>query len=334
MSRIEQQCGLLFSLIFAVNSFGCPARAAELVPLRLEAKIPLGDVRGRIDHLAFDSSGQRLFVAEYGNDSVGVVDTKALKLVKTVGGMSEPQDITYLGATNTVYVANGGDGTVRLLHGSDLAPIAQIALGEDADNIRIDEAGRQLFVGYASGAIAIIDAQTRSKIGDIPLKVHPEGFQLDAAGRLIYVNVPDAREIAVIDRQARKQIGSWKLKGAGGNFAMAIDDARNQVVVATRNSASLIVFSGVTGELQSEVSTCADADDVFIDAKRRRTYVSCGAGIVDVFESTLAGNKLLGSVPTAPGARTSLFLADLDRLFVAVRATSTEAAAIWIFRPQ
>jgi len=53
------------------------AQATDPPPLQLESKIPLGDVRGRIDHMAIDLPRQRLFVAELGNDSVGIVDLKA-----------------------------------------------------------------------------------------------------------------------------------------------------------------------------------------------------------------------------------------------------------------
>ncbi len=52
---------------------GSAGRAEE--PLVLETKIPLGAVRGRIDHFGFDPHGQRLFIAELGNDTVGVVDS-------------------------------------------------------------------------------------------------------------------------------------------------------------------------------------------------------------------------------------------------------------------
>ncbi len=56
--------------------------------------------------------------------------------------------------------------------------------------------------GYGSGALAIIDPASRTKIAEIPLKAHPEGFQIDDTGRRIFVNVPDAGEIAVIDLAA------------------------------------------------------------------------------------------------------------------------------------
>src|SRR5438309_11569047 len=43
------------------------AQTAAGPPLVLEAKIPLGDVSGRIDHLSVDVKRQRLFVVEPGN---------------------------------------------------------------------------------------------------------------------------------------------------------------------------------------------------------------------------------------------------------------------------
>src|SRR5215468_10990841 len=71
-----------------------PARAAE--PLQLEAKIPLGKVEGRIDHMAIDLARRRLFVAELGNDSVGVVDLDARKVVQRVSRLRTPQGVGYL----------------------------------------------------------------------------------------------------------------------------------------------------------------------------------------------------------------------------------------------
>src|SRR5260370_24878407 len=69
----------------------CPAAAQPSdSPLQLEGKIPLGAVRGRIDHMAFDLDRRRLFVAELGNDSVGAVDLDARKLVHRIGGPQEP----------------------------------------------------------------------------------------------------------------------------------------------------------------------------------------------------------------------------------------------------
>ena len=161
-------------------------------PLVLESKIPLGEVIGRIDHLGIDLKRQRLFVAELGNDSVGVVDLAAGRVLRTISGMSEPQGVAYVPFADSVYAANGGDGSVRVLRGEDLAPIGHIELGDDADNVRVDAARKRVLVGYGKGALAAIDPVSLSKTADIRLKAHPEGFQIDETGTQVFVNVPDA----------------------------------------------------------------------------------------------------------------------------------------------
>src|SRR5712671_2200337 len=113
------------------------AQTAEDAPLQLEAKIPLGNVRGRIDHMAVDLKRQRLFVAELGNDTVGVVDLANRTLIRTIPGLKEPQGVGYEPSTDMLYVANAGDGSVQLFEGADYAAREQIKLGSDADNIRI-----------------------------------------------------------------------------------------------------------------------------------------------------------------------------------------------------
>ena len=168
-------------------------------PLVLEAKIPLGQVSGRIDHLGIDVKRQRLFVAELGNNSLGVVDLKAGTVLRRISGLSEPQGVSYVPFSDSVFVANGGDGSVRVLRGEDLTPIGRIELGDDADNVRVDTARNRVLVGYGKGALALIDPVGLSKTADIRLKAHPEGFQIDETGTQVFVNVPDAGEITVVD---------------------------------------------------------------------------------------------------------------------------------------
>jgi YVTN family beta-propeller protein len=300
------------------------AQPVETAPLQLEAKIPLGSVRGRIDHMAVDLKRQRLFVAELGNDSVGIVDLANRKLIRTITGLKEPQGVGYEPSTDVLYVANAGDGSVRLFEGADYAAREQIELGSDADNIRVDAVTNRVFIGYGGGALAVIDPSTRKKIGDIRVKAHPEAFQIDPDTSQVFVNVPDAHAIAVIDRVAQKQIEKWPLADRGGNFPMALDHVRRQVLVIFRAPAEFGIFAMTGGKLVATTETCGDADDVFVDTKRGRVYVSCGVGFIDVFETKGATHLRTARIPTVSGARTSLFVPELDRLLVgALRRTGS-----------
>ena len=306
--------------------------AQTAAPLVLEAKIALGEVSGRIDHLSIDPKRQRLFVAELGNNSLGVVDLAARKVLRRISGLSEPQGVAYVPFADSVYVANAGDGSVHVLRGDDLAPIGRIELGDDADNVRVDAQRSRVLVGYGKGALAVVDPASRTKAADIRLKGHPEGFQIDEAGTQVFVNVPDARDIEVVDL-ASEANRSLPTQGAGSNFPMAIDAETHRVLVVFRSPPTLMALSSQDGRVAAKLETCGDADDVFVDPRRRRVYVSCGEGVVDVLEQGETGYRHVARVPTVSGARTSLFVPELDRFFVAVRAGSNEPAAIWVFRP-
>jgi DNA-binding beta-propeller fold protein YncE len=308
--------------------------AADPSPLVLETKIALGNVSGRIDHLAIDLSRQRLFVAELGNNSVGVVDLKERKLLRRITGLKEPQGLGYVASTDTLYVANAGDGSVQLFQGADLSPAGRIDLGDDADNIRIDARANKLYVGYGKGAIAIVDPVKRAKIGDVKLEAHPEGFQLDSTGTKIFVNVPSARQIAFVDLALGKVAKTFPMNDARSNFPMAIDHERGRILSVFRNPAKLIAVGTRDGSVLASVTICGDADDVFVDPKRHRVYVSCGEGFIDVFATSDSGYSRIGHVSTAAGARTSLLVPEIDRLFVAVRESGAGPPAIWVFRPE
>jgi hypothetical protein len=77
-----------------------------------------------------------------------------------------------------------------------------------------------VLVGYGKGALAVIDPVKRTKAADIPLRGHPEGFQIDETGTQVFVNVPDAREIEIVDL-ATEANRSLPMQGVGSNFRMA-----------------------------------------------------------------------------------------------------------------
>ena len=320
----------VFTALLPVGRVPALAQGAD-APLQLEGKIPLGAVRDRIDHMALDAERHRLFVAELGNGSVSAVDLEARKVVQRLGGMKEPQGIGYLRASDTLFVANGGDGSVRLFQGAEYAASGRIELGADADNVRIDEAGNRVIVGYGGGALAVIDPASRGRVADIRLLAHPESFQLDPASNRIYVNVPNRRAIAVVDREAGKQVGNWPMSAGAANFPMALDAEAGRVLVMFRSPARLGVFAMQDGAQVAVMESCGDADDLFLDAKRHRIYVSCGEGAIDVVDAQ--AYRRVTRIPTVAGARTSFFAPELDRFMLAVRAAAKEPAAIWLYRP-
>jgi DNA-binding beta-propeller fold protein YncE len=314
-------------------SFDYAAQGQEAVQLELERTIPLPNVSGRIDHLAIDVLHQRLFVAELGNGSVDAVDLSSGE-TRRVGGLKEPQGLAYLPDRNELVVGSAGDGTVRFFDASSFAPIGLISLGDDADNVRVNPKTGQIVVGYGSGALAILDPVRGAIVRTIALGAHPEGFQIDGEGRKAFANIPDAHKIVVTDLESGRVAASWRATHLS-NFPMALGQDSGVVGVVYRIPSRLVLFDADSGTAKADLPTCDDADDLYFDDKRRRIYVSCGSGAIDVFEQ--AGGKYVPSaqIESRQGARTSLFVPALDRLFVAARSGSGgHDAALLVYRPR
>ncbi len=350
--------------IAGLSILGSAAGAEE--PLALEASIPLGQIPGRIDHLAYDSKRGRLMVAELGNDSVSIVDLDQRTVVHRISGLHTPQGVAYFAANDTIYVTSAGDGTVRRFKAADFTEGPRTNLGDDADGIHIDPASNQVMVGYGPGGLALLqesieetsatkrkkpptgflipdrrDTQSQTKQTKegaartgILLPVHPEGFQLDPRTQRLLVNLAELGEVGVVDRASGKLTARWSVPGLGANFPMAIDEAGRRVLVVFRRPPRLVTFNADSGSVAAMLDVCSDPDDIFGDAKRRRLYVMCGEGAVDVLDQDGASYRRAGRAASARGARTGLFVAERDRLYVAAPATATGPAGILVFQPR
>jgi hypothetical protein len=320
-----------FLLGLASASVAVPALGATaLQPLAVETRIPLGEVKGRIDHLAINPGANRLAVAELGQGAVGLVDLKAGKILPRIEGLQKPQGVAFVGAD--VVVASG-DGWVRRFSTETLRALEQVHLGDDADNVRVRPGSGDVLVGYGSGALAILDPHVEHPLFEIALASHPESFQIGPDGDRVYVNLPGGQRIDVLSLQARRVVASINTGQASANYPMAIDAQNQRLVVVFRAPAEVRAYDLADNHLIGSVSTCDDADDVFVDKRRNRLYVVCGEGAVDVLQPSAEGYTRIGRIETARGARTGFWSPETDRLYIAAPATRSSGAATLVLKP-
>lgn len=301
--------------------------------LHLVRTIPLPGVEGRIDHMAADARGRRLFIAALGNNTLEVVDLRAGARTRSIRGLREPQGVAFAAPLNRLFVANGQGAGCDVFDGATLAKLKTITLGDDSDNVRFDPASSQVVIGYGSGALAFVDAAARQEALSVGLRGHPEAFQLESAGARIFVNVPTAEQVAVIDRRKRAVVARWPVTVAKSNFPLALDEQSHRIIVGCRRPAKALVYDSVTGKLVESFDIVGDADDMFIDRKRDRLYVIGGEGFVDVFGREGGRYRRIARIPAAEGARTGLFIPELDLLCVAAPRRAGRPAAILVYAP-
>jgi DNA-binding beta-propeller fold protein YncE len=308
---------------------------AQFAPLKLKQTILLPGVEGRIDHFAFDPVGERLFVCALGNNTVEVLDLRKGQRAHTISGLGAPQGVGYVPEVNRLFVANDKGGICEIYDGKSFQTVGQLNLEDDADNVRYDDARKKIYVGFGNGGIAVVDAADGKQVGSIKLGAHPEAFQLEKSGSRIFVNVPNSRHVAVIDRGRGELVATWKTDLTFGNFPMALDEANHRLFVGCRLPSKLVVLNTDSGDVVAKLNISGDTDDVFYDSKRHRIYAICGAGKIDVIEQTDPNTyKELTKFDTANGARTGLFVPERDTLFVAVPHRGSQQAEIRAYHVQ
>ena len=319
-----------------------PQQSTEL--LRLVQTIPLPGVQGRLDHSAVDLKGKRLFVAALGDNqnTIEVIDLKENKRVASIPGQSKPQGVFYSSEFKKLFVANGTDGTCKIFDANTLKLIDSLPVGTDADHVGYDPATKYLYIGVGdakSGAVSVIDTRNNKHVEDIKTDARPGGIKFDAASPRIFVTLAGSTNLGVVDRSKHQQVATWPVTGVQGNVSLALDEKNHRLIAGSRTPPMLSVFDTTSGKQLSQVEGIAGIDDLWYDAQHKRIYASGGrgtdVGFVYVYQQRSPDKyELIGKIPTAASAGTSLWVPNFNRLYVAAPAGEKQEAGIMIFEPQ
>lgn len=323
MPRIPSWAVLVF-LAMAADS-------ASADGLRLVQTIELPGVQGRLDHMDVDPTTQRLFLGALENDSLEVVDLAIGKVIRSQKKMGGPQGVAFLPRTNEVAVANRNTGTLLFLDAADGHERHRLDFGSEADNLHYVPSLDTLVLGYGDGGVALIEASTgriksRTEVGG-----HPEGLQVQASTGLVVANVPTRGKLVAIDLHDGTVRAEWKSEGILSNFPLAVKETSSWGAYYTHVPSQIVLFDTLTGKTLSQTSAPRDVDDLSFDEDSRRLYLISGAGKVEVWSVASVQPRIVGSVPTGPGARTGLLVPQIKRLFVAVPQRNGQAARVLVF---
>ena len=300
-------------------------------------KVELPGYEGDFDHFEVDLKGNRLFLAAEDHNTLEVFDLKSLKHLKTINGLETPHGLLYLPDVNKLIVTQtGSDGETKVIDGASYKIIASFKHTKGADSMAYDAPRKRLYAAaggrdmkQASTWLVEIDPYTGKNYGELKFDTDKvEAMAIEEHGNKIYINVTGKKEMAVVDKNARKVIATWPIKTEGQNAPLAFDEATHRLFVITRNPGKLIVVNADTGSPIAEFKAPERCDQVLFDKARKRIYVLGGEGYIGVFAEKDADHyEELPRVTSAPGAKTGIFVPELNKLFVAASPGETKATA-------
>jgi DNA-binding beta-propeller fold protein YncE len=305
----------------------CPltARGQEKLPLKLIATTPMPGFIGDFDHFGLDLKGNRLFLAAEEHKTVEVFDLLTGRRIHSIEGFGQPLMMVYLSESNQLVVTDGGDSAVHLVDCKDYKIVNTIKLRPGVDHAVLNPVNKHYYVESGGGSWAtthvlnIIDTKTFEHVGDVaglPGSSN-EGMVIDGAGRKLYENLTGTDEVGVVDLNSRQLVAKWALPDVHEAHAIVLDEPNRRLFIATRRPAQFIIFDIDTGKVVTSLPCVGVNSDMSFDVARKRIYVT-GSDTASVFEQRDADHyEHIAEVPTAYRAKSSIFVPDLKRLYVA-----------------
>ena len=301
-------------------------KAQEKLPLKLITTTPMPGFSGDFDHFGLDLKGNRLFLAAEEHKTVEVFDLRTGARIHSIEGFAHPLMMSYLRESNQLVVTDGDDNAVQLVDCKKYKIIKTIKLSPDVDHGVLNPVNKYYYVESGGGsnapthALSIIDTKSFKHVGDV--KGLPgsssEGMVIDRAGKKLYVNLTGTDEVGVVDLDTRRLVAKWALPDAHAAHAMVLDEPNHRLFIATRKPAQFIVFNTETGKVMASLPCVGVNSDMSFDVTRKRIYVT-GSETASVFEQRDADHyQHIAEVPTAYRAKSSIFVPELNRLYVAV----------------
>jgi hypothetical protein len=344
-------------LVAVLAGLANQASVQERQALRLVQTIPLPRVTGRLDHMGVDLEKKRLFVAVVANNTLEVVDLNGGKVIKSLTGFKDTQDALFLGGDfNKLYVSSL-DGHVRVFQGESFWLVQDFKIEPDPNRLFYDPNTNLIYFGYG-GRNAGFDAYERvgilqpkrgagydqlvaDMIAPTPRPGHLADIAMDDNGILLICD-SRADRIYQFDTQKRELIKSWPARGDGA-ADLALDRTRQRLFVGTRVPPEMTVYDSLSGKEIQSLPGPETMDGVYFDAKLKRVYMTGGRwygtpdaspGWVYVYEEKDADHyEMISKIKTRAGSGTSLFVPQLNRLYVASQAIGDQEAAIFVFEP-
>jgi YVTN family beta-propeller protein len=289
-------------VIFCLFSVSIPAFSQNKAGFKIVKKIKMeGD--GKWDFVTLDKKTNRLYVPH--GTELQVLDLKEEKVIGVVKNTPGIHGIALVPSVNRGFTSNGKDSTITVFDLTTFATVKTIKVkGTSPDHIIYDVFSKYVFdFNNKSSNVSVIDPVTEKVVKDLPLGGKPELAVSDNNG-IIYVNLEDTHEIAVIDAKALHVLKKWSLAPGTEPTGLAFD-AKNHRLFSGCANKLLVVTDSETGKVVTTLPIGGGVDGVAFDPMEKLIFTSNGSGTVTVIHQEDKDKyTVVENVPTKTGAKT------------------------------
>ena len=226
-------------------------------------------------NIAYDPVNKRMYVGNYRDSTVSVIDTTTNRVIDTnpnTPTVTDPikvgdgsRDIAYDPVNKRMYVSNSQDGTVSIINTTTYKVIGNpITVGKGFYGIAYDPGNRRMYMSnFDDDTVYVIDTTTNTVVGNpITVGERPSGIANDdSVNKRMYVSNFDDDTVSVISIISNKVMGSIKV--GKGFYGIAYDLENKRIYVTNPSDNTVSVIDTTTNQVvDTNPNTPAQIDPI------------------------------------------------------------------------
>jgi len=267
-------------------------------------EIPIGGDMGW-DYMVIDAQGRHLYASHYSRYEVIDLDKDAV--IGAITNTPGCHGFTFASDLKRGFTSNGQESKSSIIDLESLKTLSKVAVtGEKPDSIVYEPKNQEVYTFNGKGHnVTVYKANSGDVTATIPLPGKPEFVQLDADAGMIYVNIEDKNEIAVINTQTHQIVNTWPVAPGEAPGSMAIDLVNHRLFIGCDNK-TMVVMDSTNGKVITSVPIGEGVDATVFDPVNQLIFSACGKdGVcVIVHEDDPDHYTTVQTLATAHSART------------------------------
>jgi YVTN family beta-propeller protein len=260
--------------------------------------------------VGIDTSTNRVYVANYGANSVTVIDGNTNTVVGTpIAVGTGPDGIGVNPNTHLVYVANNANGngnSVSVINGTSNSVVGSpIIVQTGPAGVSVNPITNRVYVANSpSSSVSVINGTSNKVLFTItdPSLFFPVGVSVNPATNRVYVANQLSSSVAVINGTSNTVLTAIIV---GNNpLGVAVNPTTNRVYVANGNPSSVSVINGTSNTVLTTITVGAFSG-IGVNPSTNRIYVASAAtnGLVPSPVSVIDGgtNTVITTVTVGSG---------------------------------
>ncbi len=248
---------------------------------------------GRKPHgIAIQSSINRVYVTNSGDDTISLIDTQTNRVIDTVYTRlgAQPEDIAVSSDGQVIVVCYFGSNQVSIRDATSMRELSVLTVDRGPMKVTIEPRGRKAFVSnYYSNTITVIDTSLLRVIGVIPVESKPIALAFNSRGDRLYVVNSGSSNISIIDPSGQTVIG--KINVGTGGYGILSDSFGDRLFLTRSTVNQLLFINAPVNTITKILLTEKEPTNMEIDPDGKKIYmINQGSNSVSII------NKILGIV--------------------------------------